>query len=148
MLVTIQRDPALHRDAAEAVRAAGLGPLLRRCGDTLGVPARSALAVRLTTDAELRALNRDFRGVDAPTDVLAFPGDDRSHTGDVAISVERALAQAPGDPQSELRLLAVHGLLHCVGHDHAEAAEAATMTELTRELLPDQEVPALVIGEH
>ncbi|HXA28892.1 MAG TPA: rRNA maturation RNase YbeY [Candidatus Angelobacter sp.] len=148
MRVTLHPDPALGREATEVVRAAGLGPLLRRCGDTLGVPARSSLAVRLTVDAELRTLNRDFRGVDAPTDVLAFPGDDRAHTGDVAISVERAIAQAPADPEHELRLLAVHGLLHCLGHDHAEAAEAATMTELTRRLLPDQEVAELVTGEH
>jgi probable rRNA maturation factor len=148
MRVTLHPDPALGREAAEAVRAAGLGPLLRRSADALGVPPRAALAVRLTTDNELRALNRDFRGVDAPTDVLAFPGDDRAHTGDVAISVDRALAQAPGDPEHELRLLAVHGLLHCLGHDHAEPAEAATMTELTRRLLPDQEVAALQTGEH
>jgi probable rRNA maturation factor len=148
MRVTLVRDPALRRDAVEAVRAAGLGPLLRRCGDQLGVPARGSLAVRLTGDAELGALNRDFRGVDAPTDVLAFPGDERAHVGDVAISVERALAQAPGEPAAELRLLAVHGLLHCVGHDHAAPTEAATMTELTRRLLPDQEIAALVVGEH
>lgn len=148
MRVTLHPDPALAREATAVVRAAGLGPLLRRCGDTLGVPPRAALAVRLTTDTELRTLNRDFRGVDAPTDVLAFPGDDRTHAGDVAISVERAIAQAPADPEHELRLLAVHGLLHCLGHDHAEAAEAATMTELTRRLLPDQEVAPLQTGEH
>jgi probable rRNA maturation factor len=148
MRVTIHRDPDLPRVAADAVRAAGLAPLLRRCGDTLGVPPRATLAVRLTTDDELHALNRDFRGVDAPTDVLAFPGDDRTRVGDVAISVERAIAQAPGGPESELRLLAVHGLLHCLGHDHAEPAEAATMTALTRRLLPDQEIAALQTGEH
>jgi probable rRNA maturation factor len=143
MRVTLVRDPDLGRDAVEAVRAAGLGPLLRRCGDGLAVPARAGLAVRLTGDAELRTLNRDFRGVDAPTDVLAFPGDDGLHVGDLAISVERALAQA-ADGAAELRLLAVHGLLHCLGHDHAEPDGAAAMTELTRRLLPDQEVPALV----
>ncbi|HEV7678693.1 MAG TPA: rRNA maturation RNase YbeY [Candidatus Dormibacteraeota bacterium] len=147
MRVTLVRDPGLRPAAVEAVRGAGLGPLLRRCGDELDVPARGALAVRLTTDAELRSLNRDFRGVDAPTDVLAFPGEDRLHVGDLAISVERALAQA-SDGAAELRLLAVHGLLHCLGHDHAEAGEAAAMTALTQVLLPDQEIPPLVTGEH
>jgi probable rRNA maturation factor len=98
MRVTLLRDPELGRDAAAAVRDAGLGPLLRRCGDALEVPARAALGVRLATDAELRRLNRDFRGVDAPTDVLAFPGDEPDYVGDVAISVDRALAQAPGTP--------------------------------------------------
>ncbi len=148
MRVTIVRDPELDPAALAAARAAALGPLLRRCGDQLGVRPRAGLAVRLTTDAELRVLNRDFRGVDAPTDVLAFPGDEPDHIGDVAISVERALAQAPGPSHEELRLLAVHGLLHCLGHDHAEAAEAATMSDLTRRLLPDQEVAALQPGEH
>ena len=143
MRVTLLRDPALGRDAVAAVRAAGLGPLLRRCGDSLSVPARAALAVRLTTDAELRALNREFRDLDAPTDVLAFPGDTRGHVGDVAVSVERALAQS-ADGVAELRLLAVHGLLHCLGHDHAEPDEAAAMTDATRRLLPDQDVPELV----
>ena len=147
MRVTLVRDPELGRAAVAAVRAAGLGPLLRRCGDALNVPPRAALAVRLTGDAELRTLSRDFRGVDGPTDVLAFPGDDRLHVGDLAISVERALAQSL-DGAAELRLLAVHGLLHCLGHDHAEPAEAAAMTEATRRLLPDQDVPALQAGAH
>jgi len=146
MRVTLVRDPDLGRDAVEAVRAAGLGPLLRRCGDALAVAPRAALAVRLTGDAELRALNRDFRATDVPTDVLAFPGDGRLHAGDVAISVERALAQS-ADGAAELRLLAVHGLLHCLGHDHTEPGQAAEMTELTRRLLPDQDVPALHAGE-
>jgi probable rRNA maturation factor len=147
MRVTLVRDPDLGRDAVEAVRAAGLGPLLRRCGDALAVHPRAALAVRLTTDAELRTLNRDFRDVDAPTDVLAFPGDGGLHVGDVAVSVQRALVQA-ADGAAELRLLAVHGLLHCLGHDHAEPDDAAEMTEVTRRLLPDQDVPALATGEH
>jgi probable rRNA maturation factor len=147
--VTVVRDPELPGPAVDAARRAALAPLLRRCGDELGVPKRAVLAVRLTTDAELHALNRDFRGVDAPTDVLAFPGGESDHAGDVAISVERAIAQAPGGAAAqELRLLAVHGLLHCLGHDHAEPGEAATMTELTRRLLPDQEVVALETGEH
>jgi probable rRNA maturation factor len=47
-----------------------------------------------------------------------------------------------------VRLLAVHGLLHCLGHDHAEPGEAATMTALTRRLLPGQEIAALRTGDH
>ncbi|MBV9100256.1 MAG: rRNA maturation RNase YbeY [Candidatus Dormibacteraeota bacterium] len=106
--------------------------------------------MRLSDDAELRALNARFLGFDEPTDVLAFPGDDwagagprrRARVGDIAISVERALRQGD-DPVAELRLLAVHGLLHCVGHDHADAAGARRMTAATRRLLPLQMVPEL-----
>ena len=98
--------------------------------------------MRLTGDAELRDLNARFLGIDAPTDVLAFPAGEPGRIGDVAISVERAIGQAP-DGVAELRLLAVHGFLHCLGHDHALPEAAAAMTAATRMLLPDAEVPDL-----
>ncbi len=107
------------------------------------MPSRHALTVRLTTDAELARLNAAFLEVAAPTDVLAFPADQPGYVGDLALSVERALAQAD-DGASELRLLAVHGLLHCLGHDHHDPGEATVMTEATRRLLPGQAVPDLV----
>ena len=110
------------------------------------MPARDSLAVRLTDDAELRDLNARFRGTDAPTDVLAFPAGERGRVGDIAISVERAVVQATASGAEELRMLAVHGLLHCLGHDHARAADAARMTAATRTLLPGQEIPELVPG--
>jgi probable rRNA maturation factor len=134
---------AAHRGA---IRRAQLGPLLRRSGDQLGVAPRASLVVRLTDDEELRALNAGFLGGDTPTDVLAFPADDRGRVGDIAISVERAVQQDQdrGDGAAELRLLAVHGLLHCLGHDHGEPTQAAAMTVATRALLPGQQVPDLV----
>ncbi|MBV8301139.1 MAG: rRNA maturation RNase YbeY [Candidatus Dormibacteraeota bacterium] len=139
----MHRAATLTASQRSTVAAAELGTLLREAGDRLGVATRASLAVRLTDDAELRALNRDFAGLDEPTDVLAFAGE-QQHVGDVAISVRRALAQAPGgDGAAELRLLAVHGLLHCLGHDHGNPQAAATMTSLTRELLPGQPVPDL-----
>lgn len=148
MRVTVARSDRLAAAGAlarGAVRDAALGALLRRCGTSLGVPARAGLTLRLADDAELAELNAGFLGHDEPTDVLAFPADEPGYVGDVVISVERALRQAPGgDGAAELRLLAVHGLLHCLGHDHADPAGAARMTELTRSLLPDQRVLDLV----
>ena len=128
---------------------AGIAELLRRCGDVLGAAPRAQLSVRLTDDSELSALNAQFLGHAEPTDVLAFPADEvpglpRSavdRIGDIAISVERALLQPDG--VAELRLLSVHGLLHCLGHDHAEDDDAAEMTAMTRSLLPEQTVPDL-----
>ena len=143
MRVTVYRSAALDRGALAQVRESGLAPLLRRSGDALGVPSRSGLAVRLTDDEELRRLNRLHAGVDAATDVLAFPGDGRGWVGDIAISVERARAQSPASPPAELRLLAVHGLLHCLGLDHDQPERAALMTSETRRLLPEQDVPDL-----
>lgn len=162
MRVTVSRADELSRDALAAVRAARLAALLRRCGDELGVPPRASLALRLAGDAELADLNARFRGVEGPTDVLAFPGGG-GHVGDVAISVDRALeqggtwtpsrdapsglraAEVPGGAVAELRLLAVHGLLHCLGHDHAEPQGAAAMTAATRALLPGQPVADLEV---
>jgi probable rRNA maturation factor len=106
---------------------------------------------RLTTPAELRRLNRRFAGVDSSTDVLAFaaaesspgahfqlpPGNDR-FLGDIVISVATASRQAVAAQTGlgdELRLLAVHGLLHLLGQDHAESGDAAQMTATTRQLL-------------
>ena len=132
---------AAHR---EVIRRAALGSLLRRCGDALEVGQRVSLAVRLTDDEELRDLSARFLGVDTLTDVLAFPADQPDRAGDIAISVERAVDQDSGDGAAELRLLAVHGLLHCLGHDHAGRHDAAAMTAATRALLPDQQVPDLM----
>lgn len=69
----------------------------------------------ITTDAELRRLNRQFRGKNYATDVLSFPPDE------MAISFDRASAQAKELGHSldaELRILMLHGLLHLIGMDH------------------------------
>jgi probable rRNA maturation factor len=72
----------------------------------------------VTTDAELRRLNREFRGKDYGTDVLSFPSGDG---GEIAISWDRAEMQAGEMGHSvddELRILMLHGLLHLTGMDH------------------------------
>ena len=74
-----------------------------------------AITCLITTDAELRRLNRQFRGKNYATDVLSFPPDE------MAISFDRAAAQAKELGHSldaELRILMLHGLLHLIGMDH------------------------------
>jgi probable rRNA maturation factor len=74
----------------------------------------------ITGDAELRKLNRQFRGQDYATDVLSFPGGE-GHLGDLAISVMRARAQAREyghSTEDEVRILMLHGVLHLLGMDH------------------------------
>ena len=69
----------------------------------------------------MRALNRQFRGKDAVTDVLSFPSETRGFMGDVVIAsgVATQQAKAAGHTvQTELRVLALHGLLHLLGYDH------------------------------
>ncbi len=93
------------------------------------------LSIVLTGNAQLRALNRTFREVDAPTDVLSFatdeqPRPDTVYLGDVIISYPRAReqARASGHPlEAELQLLVVHGVLHLLGHDHYTEAEKNAM---------------------
>jgi probable rRNA maturation factor len=115
-----------------------LRALLRRAASVPEVEARlpagpASVAVRLTTDEELRRLNRDFAGHDSVTDVLSFAGSNQ-HLGDLAISWPTVVRQARefGHPeQTELALLSVHGLLHLIGWDHESAAQRREMTRLT-----------------
>ena len=94
------------------------------------------ISIVLAGDEQLRALNLQFMGIDAPTDVLSFPADlvdpdsGTAYLGDIVISVERAAAQAAAQGHSlaaEILLLVVHGVLHLLGHDHAEPEEKARM---------------------
>ncbi len=104
-------------------------------------------------NAKIRALNRDFAGLDAATDVLSFalydgeplPDPPAGELGDVIVSVERALAQVgtkerAGHPRTtslteEILLLCTHGILHLVGYDHAAPEEAARMIAVERRVL-------------
>jgi len=76
----------------------------------------------ITGDADLRRLNREFRGLDYATDVLSFPAvAPAAHLGDLAISLARARAQAREfghDIEHEVEILMLHGVLHLLGFDH------------------------------
>jgi len=105
------------------------------------------------TDSEtVKQLNRDYRGVDEPTDVLAFymlqqggtdssfavPPDGVTRLGEVIISYPQAVEQAKEQghsPQRELALLIIHGILHLLGYDHEEPEEERKMRDRERELL-------------
>jgi len=104
--------------------------------DAEGHPATD-LTVVVGGDEAMRELNRAYRGMDAPTDVLSFGGeapgfvtapDAADYLGDVVISYPRAEAQAGENPvAAELALLVVHGVLHLLGHDHAAPDEQEAM---------------------
>ncbi len=108
-----------------------------------GISGPIEVSVLVTGDAELHALNRDYRGVDAPTDVLSFADEDEApgagpvfvrppgkprYLGDIAISYDRVVAQAADyghSPARELAYLAAHGVLHLLGYDHELGPEDA-----------------------
>jgi probable rRNA maturation factor len=105
---------------------------------------RAGLSLSLVDDAAIRVLNREYRGRDAPTDVLSFALEDEIELaererllGDVVISIETARRQAAAYDaplQRELYRLLIHGLLHLKGHDHERAAERRVMEREERRL--------------
>ncbi len=157
---------------------ARLARTIARALEAAGAPTPVSLTVVLTDDEELADLNQTHLGKDGPTDVLSFPmlvarsfpphaGQDparladevppgaapmtgsRTHLGDIAISVERAVDQAEsgrggqtGDvrwsPADELRLLATHGVLHICGWDHSEPEEESAMRAIEQRLLAEE----------
>jgi probable rRNA maturation factor len=100
---------ALDRFVARACQAAGL---------------KGVVNVLLTSSAEMKSLNRRFRGIDKPTDVLSFPpepGARKQLAGEIAISAEIATKNAHAlghSPAEEVKLLVLHGVLHLRGYDH------------------------------
>jgi probable rRNA maturation factor len=141
-LLTVVERARLEVEVVKAIRVpvppAFLRRLLQRAARVPEVQARlpaglASIAIRLTTDDELRRLNRDFARHDSVTDVLSFAGSDE-HLGDLAISWPMVVRQAREfgeSEQTELGLLSVHGLLHLLGWDHESAAQKTEMTRLT-----------------
>jgi probable rRNA maturation factor len=91
------------------------------------------VSLRLVDDGAIRALNRNYRGKNKPTDVLAFAqrdsatGPDAGMLGDIVISVDTARRQARRGLYRELMHLASHGLCHLLGYDHRDDAEEREM---------------------
>src|SRR5271169_2560231 len=110
----------LNRQRRRRVDAVRLRRVLRGAARALRVWGEVAVVVG--GDRRIRSLNARYRGKDAPTDVLSFPGPgEPDGLGDVVISVETAErnAHAQGRTLSEeLDVLALHGFLHCLGYDH------------------------------
>ncbi len=127
-----QANPTLLVQAAEAALA------------HQKAPENVLLTIVITDDAQLHQLNLEFLGVDAPTDVLSFPDGSPDpetgeiYLGDILISLPYAARQAAQGGhalEAELQLLAVHGTLHLMGHDHAEEAEKAAMWQAQADIL-------------
>lgn len=107
---------ARRRTAGQGVR--GLAAWLTRIAPA---SARGDLSVALISDRRMRVLNRQFRGKDAVTDVLSFPAQTRGFLGDIVIAAgvaKRQAREAGHKIQTEIRVLALHGLLHLLGYDH------------------------------
>lgn len=122
---------ALERFAAAAQKAVRL---------------RGEVSVLITSNAQIRKLNRDFRDKDKPTDVLSFPSDAKGIAGDIAISsqIARSQARALGhSTTTEIKILLLHGLLHLAGHDHE--ADRGQMAQLEAKLRAKLGLPSGLI---
>ncbi|HCC33485.1 MAG TPA: rRNA maturation RNase YbeY [Clostridiales bacterium] len=131
-IVNRQEEFAITAEAEDSLRSAALAALA--AGDWRG-PAELSLC--LMDDAAMADLNRRYRGIDGPTDVLAFPQpgpappEEPPHLGDVAVGVQRAAAQGTS-LEEEMMQLVIHGVLHLLGFDHEDEAGAGAMQERER----------------
>ena len=148
MEIEIRTEPE-ELPASEEERAA-----VRRAIETVGrlYGAEGAeVSVTLTDDAHIHVINREYRNVDRPTDVISFAlteseepeiigGGEHEVLGDLIISLERMRAQAAEYGHTELRelsFLTVHGMLHLLGYDHMEAEERIEMEEEQRAVMEE-----------
>lgn len=116
------------------------GEAARMAAETAGVPDAGELCLLFTDDSAIRALNRDWRGLDKPTNVLSFPASGAGvppgapkPLGDVAIAYETTAREAAEEGKTlrdHATHLIVHGVLHCLGYDHETEAEAEEMEAL------------------
>jgi len=137
-VIHIEVNPTLENTpVSELLERAALAVLAHQSAD-------GDLTIVLTDDAQLHELNREYLGIDAPTDVLSFPASEtdpetaRRYLGDILISVPRATAQAGAAGhalEAEVQLLVVHGILHLLGYDHADVEEKARMWKAQVEVL-------------
>jgi probable rRNA maturation factor len=117
--------------------------------DEVAGPAEGGIAVLVDGDERIRALNRLWRGIDKPTNVLSFsypdaPAGAPQHVGDIAISYQTAAAEAAAEGKTfahHMQHLAVHGFLHVLGYDHESDEDAEAMERLERTILARLGVP-------
>ena len=147
MGVLLSNDAELEIPLTGADIDAAVGAVLK----AEGLERACEVSVSIVDSEEMRGLNREWRGIDAPTDVLSFecdspfagdvPEGEPVELGDIILSPEVIAAQAPefgNTPAQEFRLMLVHGMFHLLGYDHltpedAEAMEARELAVL-REL--------------
>ena len=143
--------PLWERECADAVSLAETAARLTLLRSE--APAASVVDIMLADDKTQQALNRTWRGQDAPTNVLAFPAADPAAPrpdgaplllGDVVLAYETTAREAAEQQKplaDHLRHLVVHGVLHLLGHDHLEPADAAVMEAREIGLLTELGVP-------
>ena len=130
-------------------RAIADGGLARWLRTIAPARVRGDVSVAIVTDAHIRKLNQQYRGIDHPTDVLSFPADTPGVLGDIVIANGVAARQAREHGHSsrtELRILALHGLLHLIGYDHDDVKDQGRMRRTEERLRRKGGLPASLTG--
>lgn len=122
----------------------------------LSIAPTASLSILITTDQQIQELNQKYRGIDQPTDVLAFPAghtnpeDGTMYLGDIILSYPRAEVQAAErghQTAEEIQLLVIHGVLHLLHFDHADAAEKQEMWHVKSQILQQLNIAPQVLGD-
>jgi|SRR5579871_410095 probable rRNA maturation factor len=136
--------------------AAGVKTMVRRavtCAAAMRRIGTAELAVVLTDDVAIRSLNREWRGIDAPTNVLSFPvkngqstssAPPQAHLGDIVLAFETVAREARNEHKPfdhHVAHLVVHGFLHLIGYDHERDQDALVMEQAEREILRQLAIP-------
>lgn len=134
----------------ELIEPLDLEGLVRFVLEEMDLPINTDVTLSFVDNDEIHRLNREYRGMDKPTDVLSFEcdnvpfededfdGAEEFELGDVVIATDVAIAQTEEygtTLKEEITLLTVHGLLHLCGYDHIEDDEAEVMEALERKLI-------------
>ena len=108
----------------------------------MGLHQDCDLAISIVDEARMSELHEEWMDLKGPTDVLSFPMDelipdspDPGIVGDIVLCPQFAEAQAKNGLEAELQLLTIHGILHCLGYDHADPDEEKIMFELQESIL-------------
>jgi probable rRNA maturation factor len=132
-----KRKPDIKTVARRAIVKAATMVALPKC----------ELSVLLTDDPTIRTINADWRGVNAPTNVLSFPapgGGERPFIGDIVLAYETIAAEARAERKPfahHFAHLAVHGFLHLLGYDHIRKKDAEIMEDAERGILRQLRIP-------
>lgn len=137
------RSPQWRGLGGDVAGLAEMAALAAMEGADMAPPAQYEMSIVLADDAFVRELNRNYRNIDKPTNVLSFPAEDEGvqgprMLGDVVLAfetVQREAAEAGKPARDHLAHLIVHGTLHLLGYDHEEAPEAEKMEALERKIL-------------
>lgn len=144
---------AIKEEFRELIDEVNLRNIVQRVLELEKAPSPCEMSIVITDSKTIHELNRNYRGIDSPTDVLSFclaneeekesspfilPPDDTTHLGEVIISYPQAIEQATAQEHPvdrELAILLIHGVLHLLGYDHEQLDNEVEMQTLEKYLL-------------